>query len=263
MSTERFYDDLAESYHALYPDWVRETKVQGESLHRLLSRWHPGQRDIADVACGIGTQLIGLARLGHRLVGTDISAGALRRAARECEAAGVAATLAVADVRALPLDDGCVDAVVCADNALPHLLTDDDALMALAEMRRVLRPGGTAIVTTRDYDRALVERPTSTPPQVFESDGERLTSRQRWAWRPETDIYDLEHVQVHEHLDGGTTTRRREATYRAYTRSSLTDLATRAGLQDVTWHAPGETGFFQPVMVAHAPGITRRTAPRG
>jgi hypothetical protein len=102
----------------------------------------------------------------------------------------------------LPLDDGCVDAVVCADNALPHLLADDDALTALAEMRRVLRPGA-------------------------------------------------------------TTTRRREATYRAYTRSALTALATEAGLQDVTWHAPDETGFFQPVMVAHAPGISRRTAPRG
>lgn len=263
MSTEQFYDDLAETYHALYPDWAAETRAQGECLDRLLARWHTGRLDIADVACGIGTQLIGLARLGHHLVGTDISAGALRRAARECEAAGVAATLAVADMRALPLDDGCVDAVVCADNALPHLLADDDALTALAEMRRVLRPGGTAVVTTRDYDRVVVERPTSTPPQVFESDGERLTSVQRWAWRPGTDVYDLEHVQVHEHRGGGTTTRRRVASYRAYTRSVLTELAARAGLQDVTWHAPDETGFFQPVMVAHALGVSRRTAPRG
>ena len=263
MSTEQFYDDLAETYHALYPDWLAETKTQGESLSRLLARWHTGRLDIADVACGIGTQLIGLARLGHRLVGTDLSAGAVRRAARECEAAGVAARLAVADMRALPLDDGCVDAVVCADNALPHLLTDDDALTALAEMNRVLRPGGTAIVTTRDYDRVVLERPTSTPPQVFESDGERLTSVQRWGWRPGTDIYDLEHVQVHEYQGGGTTTRRREATYRAYTSSALTDLATKAGLQDVTWLAPDETGFFQPVMVARAAEVSRRTAPRG
>lgn len=253
MSTERFYDGLAETYHALYPNWLGETRVQGESLHRLLARWYPGSLDIADVACGIGTQLIGLARLGHRLVGADISAGAVRRAARECDAAGVSASLTVADMRALPLDDGCVDAVVCADNALPHLLADDDALAALSEMRRVLRPDGTAIVTTRDYDHVLAGRPTSTPPQVFESDGERLISFQLWTWRPRTDIYDLEHFQVHERDGGGVTTHRREASYRAYTRSSLTELATRAGLRDVTWHAPDETGFFQHVMVAHAP----------
>ena len=253
MSTEQFYDGLAETYHALYRDWLGETRVQGESLHRLFGRWHPGRLDIADVACGIGTQLIGLARLGHRLVGADISARAVRRAVRECSAAGVSASLTVADMRALPLDDGCVDAVVCADNALPHLLADDDALAALAEIRRVLRPGGTAVVTTRDYDRVLVERPTSTPPQVFEADGERLISFQRWTWRSGTDIYDLEHVQVHERDGGRVTTRRAAASYRAYTRSSLTALATRTGLQDVTWHASDDSGFFQPVMVAHAP----------
>ena len=263
MSTERFYDDLAETYHALYPDWAGETRVQGESLNRLLARWHPGRLDIADVACGIGTQLVGLARLGHRVVGADISTRAVRRAVHECERAGVPATLAVADMRALPLPDRCVDAVVCADNALPHLLGDDDALAALAEMRRVLRPGGTAVVTTRDYDRVLAERPTSTPPQVFESDGERLISFQLWTWRPGTDVYDLEHFQVHERDGGRMTTRRREASYRAYTRSSLTALAARAGLRDVTWHAPDQTGFFQPVMVARSRGVSRRTAPRG
>ena len=68
---------------------------------------------------------------------------------------------------------------------------------------------------------------------------------------------------MHEYQGGGTTTRRREASYRAYTSSSLTDLATKAGLQDVTWLAPDETGFFQPVMVARAAEVSRRTAPRG
>ncbi len=198
MSTEQFYDALAESYHTLYPDWRREASAQGESLDRLIGRWHRGGVDVADVACGIGTQVIGLAALGHRVVGSDTSARAVARAGRECAAAGVPVRLAVADMRALPFDDGCVDVVVCADNALPHLLSDDDVLAALTEMRRVLRPGGTAVVTTRDYDRLLVDRPSGTLPQVFESAGERVISLQLWAWRAGTDVYDLEHVQVHE-----------------------------------------------------------------
>lgn len=253
MSTEQFYDGLAESYHTLYPDWRGETMVQGERLHRLLASWHTGPLDIADVACGIGTQLIGLAAHGHRLVGSDISSRAVRRAVRECAEAGVSATLAVADMRALPLDDGCVDAVVCADNALPHLLVDDDAVAALAEMRRVLRPGGTAVVTTRDYDRAVRDRPSGTPPQVFESGGDRVVSFQRWTWREGTDVYDLEHVQVHERSQGAVSRRTGRATYRAYTRRALTELAGRAGLADVTWHPSVETGFFQPVMTSRRP----------
>lgn len=260
MSTGQFYDDLAQTYHALYPDWRGETERQGESLDRLLARWHPGHPrplDIADVACGIGTQLLGLAGRGHRLLGTDLSAGAVRRAARECGRAGVPARLAVADMRALPLADRCVGAVVCADNALSHLLADADALAALAEMARVLGPGGTVLVTTRDYDGVLSDRPTVTPAQVFESGGERIVSTQRWSWRAGTDVYDLEHVQVHERADGTGTTRTRRAAARAYTRHALGELARRAGLTDVTWQESAETGFFQPVMVARRPATPR------
>lgn len=259
MSTEQFYDALAESYHTLYPDWRREASAQGESLDRLIGRWHRGGVDVADVACGIGTQVIGLAALGHRVVGSDTSARAVARAGRECAAAGVPVRLAVADMRALPFDDGCVDVVVCADNALPHLLSDDDVLAALTEMRRVLRPGGTAVVTTRDYDRLLVDRPSGTLPQVFESAGERVISLQLWAWRAGTDVYDLEHVQVHERAHGRVTTRHRETSYRAYTSAALAALARTAGLRDVGWHPVAETAFFQPVMTAHRPLRERRS----
>jgi glycine/sarcosine N-methyltransferase len=132
MSAEQFYDGLADTYHAFYPDWRSATSSQGKALHRLLMRWHTSPIDIADVACGIGTQLIGLARLGHRVAGTDISARAVQRAARECTTAGVPATLAVADMRALPLDDSCVDAVVCRQRPAPPA----------DRRRRPGRPGG-------------------------------------------------------------------------------------------------------------------------
>src|SRR6202034_833990 len=106
-------------------DWRNASMAQAEALHRLLRRWHREPADIADVACGIGTQLIGLASLGHRVTGSDISARAVRRARRECATAGVSAGLLVADMQDLPLRDSCADAVICADNALPHLLADD------------------------------------------------------------------------------------------------------------------------------------------
>jgi glycine/sarcosine N-methyltransferase len=253
VSTADFYDGLADTYHALYPDWGSAAMAQGEALHRLLSRVHRGAADIADVACGIGTQLVGLASLGHRVVGVDISARAVQRARRECAAAGVAAALVVADMRRLPLAGSCADAAVCADNALPHLLADSDVVAALTEMSRVLRPGGIVIITTRDYDRVLADRPSSTLPQVFTSGGRRIVTFQLWTWRAGTDIYDLEHFQMRESPDGARTADRRVAAYRAYTRAALTGLASAAGLQDVTWRMPRETDFFQPVMTARSP----------
>jgi SAM-dependent methyltransferase len=266
MSTEQFYDGLADTYHALYPDWGSAVRAQGQALHRLLSRWHASPADIADVACGIGTQLLGLADLGHRVFGADISARAVQRAKRECAAAGVPAALSVADMRKVPLTGSCVDAVICADNALPHLLADGDALAALTEMSRILRPGGTVLITTRDYDHVLAAPPSSTLPQVFRSGQGRIISFQLWTWREGTDIYDLEHFQVHMGADGARATERRTAAYRAYTRASLTGLASAAGLRDVTWHMPHETGFFQPIMTArtaaHEPPPTRQAGTR-
>jgi SAM-dependent methyltransferase len=253
VSAAQFYDGLADTYHALYPDWHGASRAQGTALHGLLSRWHPGAADIADVACGIGTQLIGLAVLGHRVLGADISARAVQRARRECAAAGITAPLLVADMRQLPLGDSCADAVICADNALPHLLTDTDVLAALTQMGRILRPGGTVIVTTRDYDRVLAAPPSSTLPQVFRSGRGRVISFQLWTWRAGTDIYDLEHFQVHEDAGGTRATECRTATYRAWTRAALTALATDAGLRDVTWHMPPETAFFQPILTARTP----------
>ena len=108
------------------------------------------------------------------------------------------------------------------------------------------------IVTTRDYDLILADPPAATLPQVHRSGAERVISFQLWTWR-EAGIYDLEHFQVREHADGTRTTERRTAVYRAYTRAELTELASSAGLRDIRWHLPAESGFFQPVMTAHSP----------
>jgi hypothetical protein len=54
MSTAQFYDGLADTYHALYPDWRNAGIAQAKALHRLLRRWHREPADIADVACGSG-----------------------------------------------------------------------------------------------------------------------------------------------------------------------------------------------------------------
>ncbi|MFE5495078.1 class I SAM-dependent methyltransferase [Streptomyces virginiae] len=57
-------------------------------------------------------------------------------------------SVAAADMRALPFADASFDAVVCADDALPHLPTARDVRAALAETLRVLRAGGPLLLSS-------------------------------------------------------------------------------------------------------------------
>jgi glycine/sarcosine N-methyltransferase len=244
----RFYDDLADDYERIYADWAASSRRQAQALEAFL----PDGGFVLDCAAGIGTQLLGLAALGHRVVGTDLSAVALRRAAARDPGAGVAA----ADMRRLPFPEATFDAVVCADNALPHLLTAADVRQALAGMLRVVTPGGVVIVTTRDYDELRRTRPAATPVGVHRDAHGVTAGFQLWTWHPDGERYDLDHLTV-TGAAGDWHTRARHSTYWAITREELGDLAAGAGLADVRWLLPAESAFPQPLLLARRPARPR------
>jgi SAM-dependent methyltransferase len=249
-SVAHFYDELADDYHLIYADWDASMRRQGEALDGLIGREHAS---VLDCSCGIGTQAIGLALRGHRVTGTDLSTRAATRAAREAAERNVTLRTAAADMRRLPFRNGRFDTVVCADNALPHLLTEQDVHAALAEMRRVLRPAGLLLLSTRPYDDLLRNRPASAPPQVHRSadGGERTVTFQLWHWHEDGEHYDLEHFQLLP-SGGEWRVKVRRTVYWALGRDRLAGLVTDAGFADPEWRMPQETGFFQPLLVAHA-----------
>ncbi|MEU1599510.1 class I SAM-dependent methyltransferase [Streptomyces sp. NPDC005708] len=249
-SVAHFYDELADDYHLIYADWDASMRRQGEALDGLIGR---EDASVLDCSCGIGTQAIGLALRGHRVIGTDLSTRAATRAAGEAAQRNVTLRTAAADMRRLPFRDAQFDTVVCADNALPHLLTEQDVHAALAEMRRVLRPAGLLLLSTRPYDDLLRNRPVSAPPQVHQSaDGEeRTVTFQLWHWHEDGEHYDLEHFQLLP-ADGEWRVKVRRTVYWALGRDRLAGLVTDAGFVDPEWRMPRETGFFQPLLVAHA-----------
>lgn len=249
----RFYDQLAPDYHLLYADWDASVARQGAALDRVIrERLGPGAGAVLDCACGIGTQAVGLALRGYDVVGSDVSGVAVGRAVAEAADRGVRVRGAVGDMRQLPFGDGQFDVVVCADNALPHLLTEADVRAALIGMRRVLRDGGLLVVSTRPYDEILAERPAATPPSVSRAGGGRAVGFQLWDWHADGERYDLEHFVLQEQGEEGWAVRVRRATYWALRQRQLAAFVGDSGFSEVTWGEPAATGFFQPLLVATA-----------
>ena len=118
------YDELAPLYHLIFESWETTVARQGRALASLITEeWGPSARTVLDAAVGIGTQALGLLALGFRVTGSDLSHAAVDRARREAAARRLPLTGLVADFRALPVRERCVDVVIVCDNALPHLET--------------------------------------------------------------------------------------------------------------------------------------------
>jgi alkylated DNA repair protein alkB family protein 8 len=107
----------------------------------------PAGSVVLDAGCGNGKYLSAAAAGGvrHAMIGTDAALGLLRLC-RAAQRGGADADVAQADAAALPLRSGCADAAICVA-VLHHLSTEARRAAALAELARVVRPGGRALVT--------------------------------------------------------------------------------------------------------------------
>jgi len=99
-------------------------------------------RDVLEIGYGLGTDLMQFARGGARVSGIDLTPRHHELATRRFALAGMEADLRLGDAESLPRPDACFDTVYCFGviHHTPH------TERCVAEMRRVLRPGGTAIV---------------------------------------------------------------------------------------------------------------------
>jgi ubiquinone/menaquinone biosynthesis C-methylase UbiE len=98
---------------------------------------YEGKR-VLEIGCGVATDGISFVRAGASYVGVDQSDAALALAARRLELEGLEAGFARADATSLPFEDRSFD-LVYSHGVLHHLA---DTERAVAEIRRVLRPGG-------------------------------------------------------------------------------------------------------------------------
>jgi glycine/sarcosine N-methyltransferase len=254
ISVSGFYDDFASDYHLLFEDWEASMTRQAAAIASILERECPAVGTaVLDCACGIGTQALGLAKLGFRITGADLSAGAVRRARSEAAARKLDIPFYIADMRSLEVVPAVgFQAVICMDNALPHLLSEADFMQAAGQIRAKLRIGGTFIASIRDYDELLPQRPVAQGPAFYSDEGKRRIVFQVWDWEDER-RYTF-HMYITRQTSTGWANFHGASTYRAVLRDEITGILESCGFTKVRWRLPSESGFYQPIVIATARG---------
>jgi ubiquinone/menaquinone biosynthesis C-methylase UbiE len=153
----------------------RQARIEVPAL--VCSLRLPEASRVLEVGCGRGVALAALARLRQprRLVGVDIDGGAVAEARRALDADRIDAEVCVADVRALPFEDGAFD-VVIDFGTLFHIAHAD---LGVAEIARVLALGGQVVHETKVSQ--LLSHPVRARGRQLPWEVEPRLRAQRWA----------------------------------------------------------------------------------
>ena len=245
---ENYYNELAPYFKYIHQDWEASVKRQAAILDSVIREFFDQQvRHVLDATCGIGTQSLGLAQLGYTVSASDISSAEIDLARTEAEKRGLSIDFTVADMRQLAKTHcGLFDLVIACDNAIPHLLTDEEIRQAFEQFYQCTTAAGGCIISVRDYaniergGKRLYPRTTHDTP-----DGRVLLFD---LWEFDGNYYDFTTYIIE---DKGQPTARamviRGGRYYCVAITTLEMLLTLAGFQKVVTL---RDRFYQPLMVA-------------
>ncbi|MGC9455334.1 MAG: class I SAM-dependent methyltransferase [Phycisphaerae bacterium] len=128
--------------------WFIEPDKFHEPIRAFFRERHrPTRRRLLELGCGAGEIACWLAGEGYAVTGVDISETALQWTRRRAEQTGVRVVVIRCDwTRAAPFEDEAFDIVL--DSWCLHCIVGADRSRYLANVRRVLAPGGAYLLFT-------------------------------------------------------------------------------------------------------------------
>lgn len=143
-----FYKDISKYYDYIFP-------VGQEQLALAQGVFDKGD-SILDVACGVGTYTLALAKMGYDMTGVDISEGMVDMARTNARQQGLDTAFYVVDMMNLSdFGSNSFDGVMCMGNSLVHLPDEASVLTALKEFHRILKDAGKLLLQIINFDRIL------------------------------------------------------------------------------------------------------------
>jgi ubiquinone/menaquinone biosynthesis C-methylase UbiE len=136
-----------------YDRTTRKDMSEFRQLAARIAALMPAGGSVLEVAPGPGFLSIELARRGLEVRAIDISKTFVEIARRNAAAEGVKVRFQLGNAAALPIEDASVDFVVCR----AAFKNFSEPVKAMAEMRRVLRPGGTTLLGDMRRDVSVAE----------------------------------------------------------------------------------------------------------
>lgn len=247
-ATKDFYDRLAPDYHLIFEDWDASIARQGKALSALIRAHNPRAETVLDLACGIGTQALALARQGYQVSAEDLSPASVRRAKREAGRRALTLRWGTGDMRtAAKRHRGAFDVVLACDNAVPHLPNDAQILLAFKQARACLKPGGLYLISVRDYAKEPKSGRHFRPYGIRSTPQGKFTLFQTWEFKGAR--YDLSLYIIQERPGHPPQLRVNKASYYAVSPARLKALMRQAGFKKVQRL---DGAFYQPILLGRA-----------
>lgn len=244
------YDEFSSDYDR-FVDWESRLAFELPLIEKLLPDLpeKPGSPpQVLDAACGTGMHAIALARRGYGCAGADLSTAMVAKARENADAAGVAVDFRAAGFGALAQAFGArrFDAVLCLGNSLPHVLTGDELVTALADFAACLNPGGLLLVQNRNFDAVLARRERWMEPQSHREGESEWVFLRFYDYDPDGLI--TFHVLTLQRKAGDAGWQQRIASTRLYPlrQSELSGVLERTGFHQAAWYGSLDGSPFDP-----------------
>jgi ubiquinone/menaquinone biosynthesis C-methylase UbiE len=221
MPTAHQFREVAEVYDSLmsvvpYAWWV-------QYVRRLWWGFSLKPHRVLELACGTGSVMAELIRLGYEVEGADYSEGMLRVARKKLPPG---TPLWQQDARSLDLPTEPFDACVCLFDSLNYLLELADLQRALAGVHRHLVPGGSFI-----FDMNAI-RALETGMFDQKGNGEDASLEYLWnsSWDAGTRLCTIR-MEFRVHDEGGTRIFHETHLQKGYTLREITGSLEQAGFE--------------------------------
>jgi len=204
------------------------TKNEVELFTSILNS--PKESAILDLACGQGRHSIELALRGYtNITGLDRSHYLIRKAKTAVQQEGLKITFKEGDARKLPFPADTFDVVMILGNSFGYFESNEDDIMILKEVFRVLKPDGTFLIDVADGSYLR----THYQPRSWEwIDKKYFVCRERSLANDNERLISREIIS---HVEKGIIVDQFYAE-RLYSCKMLTDIFTRSGFKNTRFH---------------------------